>query len=449
MIRAVQVIAIVFVVAMFATGTLRSGLPSTLSPLLSSNQTTSGIRHSLSRTETHATRCDNAVVSMTRQFEYNVTDADTAGRHWVLLDHSQFDPERNFRGEIIVHRGNVFQTSDIEVHVIASSTQEKALQNVLFNSTATVLNLDYIHPEGSDYCTDLQVLILLRPWPIRLLDVLKIQSEVLDIGFDGSLSWEVNHLIVHTSHGDFDYEGSRWVDPLIAHNVSISTVTGTVFGYFVADGHLEVHGDSGFIGFFLVPRYAWDTRPFNPDTVSVSTLTGNIHIEAIFPYWPPHPLTHTTNIHTLSGDLYAYIPHGSFTNITTVTSNISTWLKPYGAARSDDRSEIYTSSQSGAETSVYLVNADLDSLKGYHDPLLNTISEHYVGEGKLELRYPFSWFGQMEAQIEHGPLYFDASALEDVERGEGYVKAKRGKGGESRMRAQVGTGKLDIEVGLS
>jgi hypothetical protein len=448
-VKTLQLVLLVSIISMFAAGTVRSALPTTSRTPLYSNQTKDGTNHNLSRTETHAKRCEDTVASLTRDFEYNVTDADAARRQWALYDDVQFDPERNFRGEIIFRRGDVRQTSDIEVHVIISSTQENVLQNVLLNSTKNALSLDYIYPEEDDHCTDLQILVLFRPWPKRLLDVLKVRSEILDISFHGSLSWEVNHLIVHTSHGDFDFQGVRSPDPLITHNVSVSTGTGTVFAYFIADGHLEVHGESGFVGFFLMPRYSWQKRPFNPESISVSTVSGNIHVEAGFDYWPPHPLAHTTNIHTLSGDVYAYIPHGSFTNITSVTSSIATYLKPYGAARSDDRSEIYTSSQSGARTYVYLVDADPESLEGYYDPLINTTSEHYVGEGKLELRYPFSWFGEMEAQIEHGPLYFDASALEHIERGEGYVKAKRGKGGESRMSARVGTGDLDVRIGLS
>ena len=97
---------------------------------------------------------------------------------------------------------------------------------------------------------------------------------------------------------------------------------------------------------------------------------------------------------------------------------------------------------------MHLYDTDLESLEGNYDPLLNTTSKHHVGNGTLELRYGYGWFGNMEAQIEHGSLKFDSSALEKVEHGDGYVKAKRGKGGESHMEAQVGTGELDIQLGL-
>jgi hypothetical protein len=75
-------------------------------------------------------------------------------------------------------------------------------------------------------------------------------------------------------------------------------------------------------------------------------------------------------------------------------------------------------------------------------------SKHIVKEGALELRYPFSWYGNLEARILHGLLKFDSSALQDFEKGDGFVKAKRGREGESVMEAYIDTGELVVLLGL-
>jgi hypothetical protein len=63
------------------------------------------------------------------------------------------------------------------------------------------------------------------------------------------------------------------------------------------------------------------------------------------------------------------------------------------------------------------------------------------------LIYPCEWYGELEATIEHGEIQFDATQVKDFERGNGYIKATRGNG-QSRMEVHVGTGNLDILVGL-
>ncbi|KAF2791581.1 hypothetical protein K505DRAFT_339448 [Melanomma pulvis-pyrius CBS 109.77] len=130
----------------------------------------------------------------------------------------------------------------------------------------------------------------------------------------------------------------------------------------------------------------------------------------------------------------------------------SAYIRPFGATNSDALNEIYTSSPSGF-TCVDLDDPPEDS-SGKYNPLLNTVSEHTVGEGILQLKYQYSWYSEMEAIIQQGALAFDGSSLEETERGEEFVKAKRGpKGwspveGESWMEARVGTGDLDIHLGL-
>jgi len=195
----------------------------------------------------------------------------------------------------------------------------------------------------------------------------------------------------------------------------------------------------------LIPRYVGPL--ITPETISVSSLSGDIQVDFTLMYWPMQPLNHTTHVHTTTGKIWAAIPHGSRTNISSISGNLTAIVVPFGAASQDDPSQLHTSADQGS-TFVSLYDAPLDSLEGYYDPLLKLRSTHTVKEGALELRYPYSWYGHLEARILHGALKFDSSALEDFEKGDGFVKATKGTQGDSVMEANVDTGRLAILVGL-
>ncbi|KAF2820918.1 hypothetical protein CC86DRAFT_411749 [Ophiobolus disseminans] len=159
------------------------------------------------------------------------------------------------------------------------------------------------------------------------------------------------------------------------------------------------------------------------------------------------PLNHTTDIHTTTGEIWAAIPHGSLTSISNIRGNVKAFVVPFGAANQDDSSQLHTSSDQG-RTFVSLYDAPLESLEGYYDPLLKLKSKHIVKEGALKLSYPFSWYGDLEARILHSPLKFDSSLLQDFEKGDSFVKAKRGREGENVMEAYIDTGELAVLIGL-
>ncbi|KAH7077757.1 hypothetical protein BKA63DRAFT_601811 [Paraphoma chrysanthemicola] len=361
-----------------------------------------------------------------------------------LMELVQLQKQRVHSGEVSLRRGHPLQDSDIEVRVIVNSTEDGDLQHVVLESSESTLTLDYAPSDAKDVCTDIRVMIYLRPEVEFVQDTLELRSEVLHMWVHGSLAWEINNLILHTSYGDSTFAGTRYYEPLITHNISVSSVAGTIFGWYPADGNLDIRNDRNMIGFFLVPRY---DRPFSPESVTISSKSGIIDIRSIFEYWGSRPMTHTTKIHSESGNIWLGIPHGSITNISSQSGNIATYLKPWGASNPDDISEFYTSTQTG-NTRIHLTNMDLDTPKKYFNPLLNTTSKHTARTGKMEICYPYSWYGEAEARIDSGPLMFDSSSLEEIERGDGWVKARRGDKGESRLEAYVESGEMEILLGL-
>jgi hypothetical protein len=389
--------------------------------------------------------CSSTVVSTVRHFEFNVTAENPSTQQWRFLDYAPAELIETLCGIVKFERGNILQASDIEVQVIVKSTQEHGLQNINFDTSNTTLTMSHKTLEEYVHCIEVQVLVFLRPYPKRLLHLLEVRSSILDIRFDGSLAWHVDNLVTHTSHGDSWYEGSRFADPLTTQNITTSSVSGEIFGFYVANGHLKLHNKHGRIGFPLIPRY--DGTPFNLESLDVSTISANIHARAEYEEWDQRPLTHRTDIHSVSGSVYVGLPLGSVTNISSGTGEVFALLQPFAADAPDARSEIYTASREGT-TFVSLDNVKPDTLKGKFDPMLNTTSKHVVGEGQLQIRYPYSWYGNMEGSIESGSIEFDSSALDKFEKGEGWVKAKRGKSGESVMEARVGKGVMGVKLGI-
>ncbi|KAF2277204.1 uncharacterized protein EI97DRAFT_432801 [Westerdykella ornata] len=391
--------------------------------------------------------CSSVVASRSLEFGFNFTSDRAAENRWRFLDSSVPESHRSLRGQLTIDRGSFSQASDMEVHVTTRSSDENELENVHLHKSDSVLNFDYDFRAEKDVCTEVEIVVLFRPWPKRSLDWFDIRTSIFDINFEPSLGWEINNLRTHTSHGDV-WMDSRFPsnDPLIAHNASISSIDGVIFGWYIPDENLELRSEDGGIGGFICPRLA-EGVPFDPKSILMSTLSGRIRVGLIYEVWPAKVYTHRTKIESVSGDISAVVPHGTQTNISSISGSITTAIRPYGAASQNATSEIYTASRSG-DSWVILYSPPNESLDGNYNPLLNTVSKHEVGEGTLWLDYPFAWWGEMEAKIEHGKLEFEGNLLEDIKREEGHVTATRGKKGASQMEAHVSTGALTVHLGL-
>lgn len=177
--------------------------------------------------------------------------------------------------------------------------------------------------------------------------------------------------------------------------------------------------------------------PFEPKSITLSTISGDIVCLTGSPDWPEQVYTHRTRIESISGNISADVPHGSYTNISTVDGYILGKIKTYLSEDPPLTSEIYTSTQDGWTRF---------SFQDHSIPALKTMSHHRVGKGKMELLYPDKWYGDMVATIGHGEILVNATLLDVVERGDGFFKAKRGIG-DSWMNVNVGVGSMYILIG--
>jgi hypothetical protein len=93
---------------------------------------------------------------------------------------------------------------------------------------------------------------------------------------------------------------------------------------------------------------------------------------------------------------------------------------------------------------AYVRVDDLDFSDGGHNTANWKLSSHHLADRTIELRYPDSWFDNVDVPIEDGPLASDSSNIEDCKRGEGYITARRGGEGISKLDVQRGKGDEDI-----
>jgi hypothetical protein len=377
------------------------------------------------------------------KMKFNVTD------EFHLFDSS---PVQDARGAVIVVRGSENQGSDIEID-ISTAYASPFIPDVLYNfdALANTLRLSYT----STKCIQVKVFISLRPDVRKELREFSMTTEMLELSMQSSLAWTVDNLFLHTTHGNIDFSGTTGAyETMITHNVTASSATGEIFGWFVADANLHLRNDAGPIGVFLMPRLQKDI-PLALQSITATTVSGDLDVsmyargEPPSPdgIWPMQPFTHNASVHSDSGCVHASMPMGNLMNFTSGSGDLAVSLIPFGAADEHARSNLRTYANQGA-TLVHVWNTLQKSLgDGKFDPLLSLRSRHKVENGSMMIRYPYSWYGELEGMASKGKLEFDGSSLSHVEKGAGWVRATRGNG-TSFMESWVEEGDLDIKIGL-
>lgn len=411
---------------------------------------TSHVPHNMPQPRVQFERCTRYTTLETHYFGFNISTKES--KQWQLLDSADAEARKHLHGRIVVQPGTELQYSDIEVKAVLSSNDEADLGRLVLRDSELALNIEYNLDESvakAELCTEIEIFIYLRPFRNKIIDLFEVRSNILDIWFKESLTWKVHNFITHTSYGETTMEAFLpTAERMVAHNVSVSSTYGLIYGQFIAPGeNLELRNEDGEIGIYLLPNYFSPSTTFDLDSISISTASGAITVIGYFDVpWPEKDYTHQLSVSTDSGYIRSQAPHGSFTNYSSNSGDVTCYLRPYGTKDQGTKSEIYTTTQSG-ELAVRVSEA-FELGNGRHNPNHNTVSEHSVENGKMTLRYGYDWLGELEADIRNGVLDFDGSSLENVERSEGYVKAKRGKIGESQINAHVVNGQLDIKLGL-
>lgn len=407
--------------------------------------------HSMRYSKSRTYPVCSSIVSKNFRYEFNIPTHDSIPKEWRLIDTAVYN--KHVKGQVVIARGDFFQESDIEVHVSVRSSKDIDFDNsVKFSPTHISLRLDYRFETSSNDCVVIDVVVYLRPYPKIHSRILQVHTNNLDIRFQESLNWEVDNLIVNSAHGDLVLDANLWVEPLVAHNVSFSTIYGTIFGIFVPYANLKVHSDHGMVDLWLMPHLLRD-RPFYPENVSISTISADIWVQGFFEGWALHPYTHRIDVATHLGNIHAAVPHGLYTNVSSIFGDIWTVIQPFGASGPDIVNEIYTRTEFGSIRQLWLFEPqnetryEKEPVK--YNSIFNLVAHHEAKNGTMDMQYPHSWCGHMEARINDGEIFFDARSHDnDIKKGDGYVKLNRTHKGSkcsSQVDVHMNTGSMKIE----
>ena len=130
--------------------------------------------------------CPNRVASETRRYNINATSELYYPRFFLLRD--WFDPSLypNLRGRIEIDNGSENQATDIEVHLVVSSNSATDINNVYTYEPPDHPGL-YIEYEDKEkrgdnsLCTELQIVIYIRPDTSPPLDMFGIGTGIFDV----------------------------------------------------------------------------------------------------------------------------------------------------------------------------------------------------------------------------------------------------------------------------
>lgn len=293
-------------------------------------------------------KCSSIIASKTDQLEFNITtNPHSDAERLIIVAREREEPRKALRGEIRVLREMIFQTSDVDVRMIARTSNESEVYNVGLCKIGSILGASYAYTGDPDLCTEVQVLVFLRPYLSRVLDFFKVFSRLFDISIGPSLNWEFNNFETHTHYGETMFNYNSGPDMQIIHNPSLTSKDGSVGGYYFAEKILLLSTDGGNIYGTLVPKF--EGPPLDPKLINITTRSGDVGIETGIRGhgWDPKPCTHRTKIETESGKIFARIPHGSTTEISSTSGDISAVLQPYGKDTSDAESKIYLNTING------------------------------------------------------------------------------------------------------
>jgi hypothetical protein len=407
-------------------------------------------------------RCDRTTAGKIYKSGFNITHNAQAGRKFQLRDFAYTSKGHSVVGQVKVTRGDMSQRSDIEATVVFRTDNSEALAAALARRMPDGVDFEYpswlsLDPHA---CMDIDVLISVRPWPILTLDLLDIQTNHLPIYMNGAIPWVIRDLRAHSGRGaiilEEDWGKELKGDTLVVHNITLSSKYGLILDRILPLENLNLRTEQGRIGVgpdmdFQFKSGQMPSSQPHPKSIHISSISGPIAINTKEGVDPPGEATPRLHIETLNNDIYAEVYHGSYTNLSTGTGEINARIQPIKPAYWSGSSEIYTSTKLG-DIEAYIEDpassnsANGDALR----PLPNIFSQHTAENGSLIARYPSSWFGKVEAKIDEGPLSLFAPGMHERYRSGRRIKGFRGEQfyWKSSMLARVGTGELDVRIGL-
>jgi len=174
---------------------------------------------------------------------------------------------------------------------------------------------------------------------------------------------------------------------------------------------------------------------------TAQTAVGTVHIEYKIENGIPDR-EYQVNVTSQLGRISGFYIHGTNTSIITSMGDITASLLPFASDAYE--SEITTATHAGRQEITVL-----PPHSGKKNPMRRIDANHRSEAGSVEVRYPSTWEGVVEAQSDLGSVSVGGKDLRIIKehRGMGgFVEAEKGKGeGTTSVRTARGAVKFVVD----
>lgn len=273
------------------------------------------------------------------------------------------------------------------------------------------------------------------------LEELRINTDTLDVQFYNTTSRIViGRTVVKSQSGNVGTLGLSPGDSLSSRSTIIKLVNGNIKGGFNVLDLLYLGTKSGMVNVDVTPREA---SPTDPKPAMFVTVTTSGHINVQYPPLSqgasiPSRIYHT-RMATKSGSISGRYLLGRETAFRSESGSISTTLLP--SFSGSEVASILTDTASGS--------TDVSVLSPYGNlppPMKCLSGSHRSKSGRLSLRYPREWEGELSGHTRSGQVDVRGDHVEIIRQTPHDFLARRGTG-LGMLEFNTESGSVDIFVG--
>lgn len=167
--------------------------------------------------------------------------------------------------------------------------------------------------------------------------------------------------------------------------------------------------------------------PYRPYEIQVITKSGSINGKFLF--------TTAAHLESRSGHISASFTPVVSTEDTGIHAKILT--ETYSGAQGITLTEplfIYPSKEAADAEDAFLTSSS------------STTSSHTTHSGSIDVNYPHSWAGDVEASSMSGSIILNGDGLEVTEQGRGYAKGIKYPGNDEEHKWWGSRGDMDVQI---
>ncbi|KAF2668720.1 hypothetical protein BT63DRAFT_283780 [Microthyrium microscopicum] len=400
------------------------------------------LKSDITAQESSKDRCGH-FTNLTRTWSFHDLKTFTIRNQIRPAKHHEHGHEHFQNSNVHILAADKDQTDDIVVRFTFNVTNPSLLKRLVLDATDSTLTIRYPDPDTDrngpygEQCIESQTTIYVRPE--LKLDELTVESWIFGITIPEPVS------LTATTANFTLLAGSMHADPMFeATNTYIHVAAGSVKGTFPLHNELSIQAAAGTVAADIVPRETKLGEVARSAKLTIATEAGGVHVE----YQPPAGMhsfperDYQVNISSRLGHISGSVLHGSLTSLQTAVGNIRANILPFAADRYP--SDMATVSHAGRQ----MINL-LTPLNEPEMPLARLDSRHTSNAGEVDVTYPKTWEGVVEAVSAVGRVAVGGPDVHIIKQDRkfigGYVEAERGEGdGSTLCRAESGSVRFTV-----